>query len=102
MIGSPAEEELGFIQSEKARRYIRSLPRAERTELRRLWPHANPQVWGRGFKSGLSQWPLAAWALRVDLAPSCGACADHRHVSQRSLCKYVLYPVLHDGKSSCL
>jgi hypothetical protein len=44
MIGSPSEAELGFITSEKARRYIRSLPRCERTDFRKLWPHANSKV----------------------------------------------------------
>lgn len=46
VIGSPSEEELGFITSDKARRYIRGLPRSERCDLRRLWPLANPTVGG--------------------------------------------------------
>ena len=44
VIGSPAENELGFISSDKARRYIRSLPRAEPTDFFQLWPSANPKV----------------------------------------------------------
>ncbi|KAG2425741.1 hypothetical protein HYH02_014957 [Chlamydomonas schloesseri] len=39
VIGSPSEEELGFITSEKAKRYIRSLPRSERVDFGQLWPH---------------------------------------------------------------
>ncbi|KAL6747738.1 mitogen-activated protein kinase [Haematococcus lacustris] len=44
LIGSPSEAELGFITSDKARRYIRALPRCERTDLRRLWPNANAKA----------------------------------------------------------
>jgi len=44
VIGSPAEDELGFISSDKARRYIRSLPRAEPTDFLKLWPNTNPKV----------------------------------------------------------
>nr|AFJ54625.1 mitogen-activated protein kinase [Dunaliella salina] len=43
-IGSPSEEELGFISSDKARRYIRSLPRCEPTDFQKLWPNANPKA----------------------------------------------------------
>lgn len=41
VIGSPSDDELGFITSEKAKRYIRSLPRNERMDFQRLWPQAN-------------------------------------------------------------
>mmetsp|Transcript_33546 Transcript_33546/g.74268 ORF Transcript_33546/g.74268 Transcript_33546/m.74268 type:complete len:384 (+) Transcript_33546:237-1388(+) len=41
VIGSPQESELGFITSEKAKRYIRSLPKNERVDFSKLWPHAN-------------------------------------------------------------
>lgn len=41
VIGSPQDDELGFITSEKAKRYIRSLPRNERVDFGKLWPHAN-------------------------------------------------------------
>jgi len=44
VIGSPAESELGFISSDKARRYIRSLPRAEPADFMRMWPNANPKA----------------------------------------------------------
>ncbi len=44
MIGSPSEEELGFITSEKAKRYIRSLPRSERVDFSQLWPHVTKPV----------------------------------------------------------
>jgi len=42
VIGSPDEEDLRFINSEKARRYIRSLPKCERVNLHKLYPHCNP------------------------------------------------------------
>ncbi|GLC63120.1 Mitogen-activated protein kinase 4b [Pleodorina starrii] len=41
IIGSPSEEELQFITSDKAKRYIRSLPRSERVDFAQLWPQAN-------------------------------------------------------------
>lgn len=44
MIGSPSEEDLMFIGSEKARRYIRSLPRHEHVDYRQLYPNANELV----------------------------------------------------------
>ncbi|GFH26121.1 mitogen-activated protein kinase [Haematococcus lacustris] len=52
LIGSPSEAELGFITSDKARRYIRALPRCERTDLRRLWPNANAKASGRQRPGG--------------------------------------------------
>ncbi|MEW5310096.1 MAG: hypothetical protein WDW38_001926 [Sanguina aurantia] len=51
VIGSPSEDELGFISSEKAKRYIRSLPRNGRTDFSKLWPDSNtmasagPSIW---------------------------------------------------------
>lgn len=44
VIGSPEESELGFITSDKARRYIRSLPHAEPADFLQMWPNANPKV----------------------------------------------------------
>lgn len=44
VIGSPSEDELLFITSEKAKRYIRSLPVNERVNLQELWPGANKLV----------------------------------------------------------
>lgn len=41
VIGSPSDDELGFITSEKAKRYIRSLPRNERVNFAQLWPAAS-------------------------------------------------------------
>lgn len=44
IIGSPSEDELGFITSEKAKRYIRSLPRSERVDFSLLWPQVQKLV----------------------------------------------------------
>jgi serine/threonine protein kinase len=44
VIGSPSEEDLMFIRSEKARRYIRSLPKHEHVGFRKLYPQANEQA----------------------------------------------------------
>eukprot|EP00191_Tetraselmis_sp_GSL018_P006474 CAMPEP_0177608022 /NCGR_PEP_ID=MMETSP0419_2-20121207/18239_1 /TAXON_ID=582737 /ORGANISM="Tetraselmis sp., Strain GSL018" /LENGTH=377 /DNA_ID=CAMNT_0019102663 /DNA_START=407 /DNA_END=1540 /DNA_ORIENTATION=- len=41
VIGSPSEEDLMFISSEKARRYIRSLPKHEHVGFQKLFPKAN-------------------------------------------------------------
>lgn len=40
-IGSPSDEELHFITSDKAKRYIRSLPKNERVDFSRVWKGAN-------------------------------------------------------------
>jgi hypothetical protein len=66
MIGSPSDAELGFITSDKARRYIKSLPRCERTDFRKLWPHANPKVGERG--AGRHEVAGQAPALRMQQA----------------------------------
>lgn len=42
VIGTPADEELEFVTSEKARRYLNSLPRTERVSFQQMWPEANP------------------------------------------------------------
>ncbi|CAI5943938.1 unnamed protein product [Closterium sp. NIES-64] len=42
LIGSPDEDDLHFISSQKARSYIRSLPYTPRVSLSRLYPRANP------------------------------------------------------------
>ena len=44
VIGSPSEEDLMFISSEKARRYIRSLPKHNHVDFRTLYPHGNELV----------------------------------------------------------
>jgi serine/threonine protein kinase len=44
VIGSPLEEELHFISSEKARRYIRSLPHCNRVDFARIYPNVNHMV----------------------------------------------------------
>jgi len=44
VIGSPSEDDLMFISSEKARRYIRSLPKHDHVDFRKLYPHANEQA----------------------------------------------------------
>jgi serine/threonine protein kinase len=41
VIGSPSDDELHFISSEKAKRYIRSLPKNERVSFQAMWPQAN-------------------------------------------------------------
>ena len=38
VIGSPTEEELHFVTSDKARRYIRSLPHSDRVDFRAVYP----------------------------------------------------------------
>ncbi|KIZ03810.1 extracellular signal-regulated kinase1/2 [Monoraphidium neglectum] len=43
-IGSPGEEDIQFVSSEKARRYLRSLPRCPRADFQELWPQADPQA----------------------------------------------------------
>eukprot|EP00959_Pyramimonas_sp_CCMP1952_P328905 6885941-Pyramimonas_sp.AAC.1 len=44
VVGSPSEEDLQFISSDKARRYIRSLPHHDRVQLKTLYPRAVPQA----------------------------------------------------------
>jgi len=41
VIGSPNDDELAFITSEKAKRYMRSLPHNARVDFAKLWPHAS-------------------------------------------------------------
>jgi mitogen-activated protein kinase 1/3/mitogen-activated protein kinase 6 len=43
-IGSPAERETRFIASEKARRYVRSLPVTPRVDFRAVYPEADPKA----------------------------------------------------------
>ena len=47
VLGSPSEEAMEFVTSDKARRYLRSLPRCEAQSLRELYPEADPQVHAR-------------------------------------------------------
>ena len=42
VLGSPSEEDLAFVDSEKAKRYMRSLPTAPRAPLSRFYPQASP------------------------------------------------------------
>jgi len=42
VIGTPDNEDIECIESEKARRYIRSLPLKPRIPLERIYPNANP------------------------------------------------------------
>lgn len=44
VIGSPSEEDIAFVSSDKARRYLRSLPPCPRADFRKLYPHADEQV----------------------------------------------------------
>lgn len=44
VLGSPTEEDLEFIDSEKAKRYMRSLPQCPRVILQRYYPQSNPQA----------------------------------------------------------
>ena len=41
VLGSPSEEDMAFIHSEKARRYIKSLPPCPRCDFARLYPGAS-------------------------------------------------------------
>jgi len=42
VLGSPDEDDLDFIESQKARSYIKSLPVTSHASLQRLYPRANP------------------------------------------------------------
>jgi len=42
VLGSPDEDDLEFIESQKARSYIKSLPVTSHASLQRLYPRANP------------------------------------------------------------
>lgn len=44
VLGSPSDADLHCITSDKARRYVRSLPQCTRTEFHTLWPAANAKV----------------------------------------------------------
>lgn len=44
MVGSPAEEDLEFVSSEKAKKYLRTLPNCPQEDFGKLWPQANKQV----------------------------------------------------------
>jgi mitogen-activated protein kinase 1/3 len=43
-LGTPGDDELGFISAPKARAYIKALPASPRPDFRRLFPGANPQA----------------------------------------------------------
>lgn len=42
LLGTPTEADLGFLQNEDARRYIRQLPPLPRQPLKHVFPHVNP------------------------------------------------------------
>lgn len=44
VLGSPDEDDLEFIESQKARSYIKSLPVTSHASLQRLYPRANPSA----------------------------------------------------------
>ena len=44
VIGTPAEEDIEYVESEKARRYIRSLPYKPKIPPEKIYPNANPQA----------------------------------------------------------
>eukprot|EP00798_Chlamydomonas_sp_ICE-L_P029100 gene29100-32311_t len=44
VIGSPKDDELDFITSDKAKRYIRSLPKSERSDFSAMWSHASKEA----------------------------------------------------------
>ena len=44
VLGSPSEEDLAFVESEKAKRYMRSLPKSPKTPLHRFYPHTSAQA----------------------------------------------------------
>jgi serine/threonine protein kinase len=44
VIGSPTEADMGFVTSDKARRYLRSLPKNPRSDFRQLYPQADPHA----------------------------------------------------------
>ena len=67
VVGSPTEEDLHFIHSEKARRYIRSLPHHERASLQvsgaTLRQLVAPHGWGSlAGRVGTPASPLTLWA----------------------------------------
>lgn len=43
-LGSPTEEELGFISAPKARAYIQGLPRSGKADFRRIFPGTSPKA----------------------------------------------------------
>ena len=44
LAGTPTGSETDFVTSDKARRYLATLPPCPRVELRSLWPEANAQA----------------------------------------------------------
>ncbi|NP_001313013.1 mitogen-activated protein kinase 3-like [Nicotiana tabacum] len=42
LLGTPTEADLGFLQNEDAKRYIRQLPQHPRQQLAEVFPHVNP------------------------------------------------------------
>jgi hypothetical protein len=64
VIGSPSEEDIAFVSSDKARRYLRSLPPCPRADFRKLYPDADEQVRHVAFIT----WNASIGALRPVLS----------------------------------
>jgi hypothetical protein len=94
-IGSPGEEDIQFVSSEKARRYLRSLPRCPRADFQELWPQADPQV--RGAWEAPSC-PLT-WSIGHAPPLSCrlGASGEGGWGSSKVITRtYTIHPRMHD------
>jgi hypothetical protein len=44
VLGSPEEDDLGFLRSQNAKRYIQSLPKQQRVPLAQLYPTVQPMA----------------------------------------------------------
>lgn len=44
VLGNPSEEEMKFVSSDKAKRYLRSMARCPSKDLAAMWPHANKKA----------------------------------------------------------
>ena len=89
VVGSPTEADLHFIHSEKARRYIRSLPSHPRASLQDMYPNCSPlavdlinkmlvrgAAWGpRAAAAALISRARSLRRATVDVAPFPLACA---------------------------
>ncbi len=73
-----------FVSSDKAKRYLRSLPRCQPADLQQLWPAAKKEVgravactlkvgfalemmWTAGSSSGKEWWQHSQWRLEIGL-----------------------------------
>jgi hypothetical protein len=86
--GSPTEDQLGFVTSDKARRYLRSLPYQQRVPYQQLWPRLNPQVCRQGRQGAM---PVAG---QQHVYTSCHSLLGH------TWCKTYLLTALVDSVSS--